>query len=295
MKTKKNKILIIDGQNVLHRAYHQYKSMRDESGRITSMIFGFPYILHSLINLHRPNRVYVTFDGGRHERRLEILPGYKNRVKRDDFDYENFIAQKEAVMKMTTALGIDIYQKKNYEADDFIYLLARKHSRKSQVVIVSTDKDFVQLINPKISIWNPFKNERITHLNCEKIMGYTPEQCVDFLSLTGDKSDCIPGYPRVGEKTAIKFLNDVGTIENFLNNDFKSKINKKELRELYKVNKELIDIKYFVKKNKVKLEHADFIPGKFNSKEVKLICADHSITKIQKPEVLAKFKQLSEL
>lgn len=295
MKTKKNKILIIDGQNILHRAYHQYKSMRDEFGRITSMVFGFPYILHSLINLHRPNRVYVAFDGGRHKRRLEILPGYKNRVKRDDFDYENFITQKEDVVKLITALGIDIYQKKGYEADDFIYLLARKHSRNSQVVIVSTDKDFVQLINPNISIWNPFKNERITHLNCEKIMGYTPEQCVDYLSLVGDTSDCIPGYKGIGPKTALKFLNEEGSIDNFLNNDKNSKIDKNVLKELYKVNKELIDIKYFVRKNKIKLEHADLIPGKFNSKEVKLICADYSITKIQKPEVLAKFKQLYEL
>ena len=64
-KNKKQKILILDGNNVLHRAYHQYKSMRNEEGKITSMIFGFPYILHALINLHRPTRVYVVFDGGR--------------------------------------------------------------------------------------------------------------------------------------------------------------------------------------------------------------------------------------
>lgn len=290
---KKNKILILDGNNILHRAYHQYKSMRAEDGKITSMVFGFPYIVHALINLHRPSRVYVVFDGGRDARRLEILPTYKQRVKKEDFDYENFIEQKNVVMGMLTHLGIDYFHQKDKEADDYIYLLARKYGRKNQVVIVSTDKDFIQLINKNISIWNPFKNERITHINCEKVMGYTPEQCVDYLTLLGDKSDCIPGYKGVGEKTAKKFLDQVGSIENFLKDDkLQSNIKKELLQELYLVNKELIDIRYFVKKNNIKLADAKRIPGKFNMKEFKLLCADYNITKLQQAEVLMRFKQL---
>ena len=293
MSQKKNKILIIDGNNICHRAYHQYKSMRNEEGKITSMIFGFPYILHALINLHRPTRVYVVFDGGRDARRLEILPDYKKRDKKEDFDYENFIQQKNVVLEMLTHLGVDYYHQKDKEADDFIYLLARKYGRKSQVLIVSTDKDFNQLINKNISIWNPFKQERITHLNCKKLTGYEPYQCVDYLTLLGDKSDNIPGYRGVGEKTAVKFLEQVDSIENFLNDkNLTFNIKRDILAEVYKVNKELIDIRYFVKKNNLKLSDAKFIKGKFNIKEFKLLCADHSITKLQQPEVIMRFKQL---
>ena len=293
MKNKKNKVLLIDGNNLLHRVYHQYKSMRAEDGTLTSIIFGFPYVLNSLINLHRPQKVCVVFDGGRSRRRLEILPNYKNREKKDDFDYENFIAQKEILMELLKHLGIDVYIFPKEEADDIIGILARKYGRNSQVVIVSADKDFNQLINNRVSVWDPNKKERITHLNCKKITGYTPEECVDYLSLVGDTSDKIPGYKGIGPKTALKFLEYAGSIENYLNDkSLNFRIDRQALADLYNINKELIDIMYFVTKNKLKLKGVNITKGEFNQKEVRYICADHSITKIQKPEVLNTFKQL---
>lgn len=293
MKNKKNKVLLVDGNNLLHRVYHQYKSMRSEDGKLSSMVFGFPYVLNSQINLHRPNKVCVVFDGGRSKRRLEILPNYKNREKKDDFDYENFISQKETVMQLLKYLGIDVYTYPKEEADDVIGILARKYGRSSQVVIVSADKDFNQLINKNVSVWNPHKKERITHLNCKKLTGYEPEQCVDYLSLLGDTSDKIPGYKGIGEKTAIKFLEYAGSIQNYLDDKtLKFRIDRQVLADLYIINKELIDIKYFVTKNKLKLKNVNITKGEYNQKEVRYICADHSITKIQKPEVLNTFKKL---
>lgn len=293
MKNKKNKVLLVDGNNLLHRVYHQYKSMRSSDGKLSSMVFGFPYVLNSQINLHRPNKVCVVFDGGRSKRRLEILPNYKNREKKDDFDYENFISQKETVMEMLKYLGVDVYIYPKEEADDVIGILARKYGRNSQVVIISADKDFNQLINKNVSVWDPHRKERITHLNCKKLKGYEPEQCVDYLTLLGDNSDKIPGYKGIGEKTAIKFLEYAGSIQNYLDDKtLKFRIDRQVLADLYIINKELIDIKYFVTKNKLKLKNVDIIKGEFNQKEVRYICADHSITKIQKPEVLSTFKKL---
>lgn len=289
----KSKTLIIDGNNLIHRCYHQFKSMRTTKGTLTSIIFGTPYVLRSLIVTHRPTRVCVVFDGSRSKRRLEILPGYKDRVRRDDFDSNNFYEQKETTQKLLKYLGLDVFIHPTEEADDIIYLLARKHSRKGPVVIVSADKDFDQLINKRISIWNPHKKERITHQNCLKLKGYTPEQCVDYLSLLGDKSDCIPGYKGVGEKTALKFLNEVGSIYNFLNNkSIKFRIDREVLAELYKINRELIDIKYFVRKNRIKLKDTNITRGKFNEKEVRFICADYEINTIQSKDVLKIFKRL---
>lgn len=296
-KQKKNKVLIIDGNNLLHRSYHQYKSMRGTKGS-SSMIFGFPYILNSLINLHRPTKVYVVFDGGRDKRRLEILPTYKKRVHREDFDLENFLHQKEVVRDLITNMGIPYYSKKDYEADDFIYLLTRKHARTSQVVIVSTDKDFNQLVDKNISIWNPFINKRITHLNIEKEIGYPAYQTVDYLCMLGDKSDCIDGVKGIGEKRAKDFLLKFKSIHNYLNSNVPEKeqnIDRNYLRFMYDRNKELIDIPYFVRKHKIKLKDADFVKGKFNAKNIKLICSDYQITKIIQPKVLEAFESLYKI
>lgn len=290
-----NKTLIIDGNNLIHRAYHKFKSMRNDKGQNTSAIFGFPYLLCALIKLHKPTNVIVAFDGGRDKRRMEVLPTYKQRKSKSDFDYEDFIRQKETVKEILGYLGIPYSSRKDLEADDIIHLYSRKYSRKGLVLIVSTDKDFVQLINPKISLWNAWKDERITHKNYHKYYKFSPEQCVDYLALDGDTSDCIPGYKGMGEKTITQFLNEFSSIESFLasDNNFK-KVNKEILEKIYNTNKELIDIKYFCRKHGIKLKDIPITKAsKVNTKELNFIAAQHSITTFNKPEFINPFKELS--
>jgi DNA polymerase-1 len=293
----KNKTIIIDGNNLLHRAYNKYKSMRSDDGKLTGSIFGFPYILRSLIRLHSPTKVIVVFDGGRDKRRLKLLPDYKKRKIREDFDYENFISQKEEVMKILSFLCIEVLHNKNFEADDLIWLVARKYSRKGKVMIVSSDKDFIQLIDKQISIWNPWKDDRITHLNYKKHYKFSPEQCVDYLSLDGDTSDNIPGYKGVGEKTALAFLDEYGSIDNYLSDlslPEHKKIKRKELKALYKVNKEIIDVKLFCKKHKIKLKDCKTKTSKkIDIKELRLLCSKYSITSIIKDDFIQTFKQIA--
>lgn len=293
---KKSKTLIIDGNNLLHRAYHKYKNMVSSDGVPSSMVFGFPYILNSLINLHKPNKVIVAFDGGKDKARLKVLPDYKKRDIKGDFNYDNFIDQKKEVQRILECLGIPFSSKKGLEADDIIWLYARRYSRKGQVVIVSTDKDFIQLIDKNISIWNPWKNERITHLNYNKYYPFSPEQCVDYLTLDGDTSDNIPGYPGVGEKTAITFLETYGSIKNYLEDlslPEHKKIKRNVLADIYKRNKLIIDIRFFCKTTKLKIKDIDLIDTqKIDKRELAIISSKYSITTFNKQNFILTFKNL---
>lgn len=291
----KNKYLLIDGNNLAHRAYHQYKNMRSSDGKPSGVVFGVPYILWSLIRNHNPSDVLVIFDGGRDKNRLAAHPEYKKREHKTDFDYENFISQKKDAQRILECLGIKMAFKKGLEADDIIWLYSRRLSKKGQVMIVSTDKDFVQLIDKNTSLWNPWKNERITHLNWQKHYKFSPEQCVDYLILDGDTSDNIPGYKGVGEKTALKFLSDYGSIENYLNDNnlVDKKIHKEVLVDIYKRNKLLIDIKFFCKTTKLKLKDIPIIkPEKIDRKELNLVCSDYGINMFSKDDFILTYKKL---
>ena len=294
----RNKVLIIDGNNLAHRAYHKYKSLRSSEGKKSSIVFGFPYILNSLINLHKPDAVEVVFDGGRDKARLKALPNYKDRPKKDDFDYEDFQDQKKVVMDILACLGVPVIFAKKREADDLIWLVSRKYARRKwNVVIVSTDKDFPQLMvhNKLITIWNPWKNVRITHKNCSTYFPFTAEQCIDYLILDGDSSDNIAGYKGVGPKTALKFLEKYGSIENYLN-DTKlpedNKIKRDVLADIYKLNKYLIDIKYFVKLNNIKISAKDKLKVDFNLKKLFVIIGEYEIEYFRKGYFTSTFSNL---
>ena len=164
-------------------------------------------------------------------------------------------------------------------------------------MIVSTDKDFAQLIDKYVSLWNPWKNERITHLNCTKHYPFNPENCVDFLILDGDTSDNIPGYRGVGEKTAVNFLLTYGSIENYLYDlslPEHTVIKRDVLVEIYNRNKLLIDIRYFCKTTGLKYRDIPFdIPKKQKRKELALLCATYGINIFTKPDFINTFKKIT--
>lgn len=292
----KNKLLIIDGNNLLHRAYHQFKRMASKEGVPSSVAFGFPHILKSLIHVQKPSEVLVAFDGGRDKHRLKAWPDYKKRGERADFDYDDFISQKEDVQKILSCLGIPYVSKKGLEADDIIWLYTRKFKKKGNVVIVSTDKDFNQLVSAQVSIWHPWKNKRITHKNMESLYGYTPEQCVDYLSLCGDSSDNIPGKKGIGHKTAIKFIAEYGSLKEYVEGkgeEYK-KMSREEAKEIYERNRLLIDIRLFCRKH-IKFKDIPLKSKKgkrINKRELAIICSKYSITKFTSIDFLKTYKNL---
>lgn len=292
------KQLIIDGNNLLHRAYHKFKNMKSKEGQNTSILFGFPFILKSLIDLNKPSGVLVVFDGGRSKIREEVLPDYKKREKKPDFDYDDFTFQKEELKKLLTHLCIPHTEIPGNEADDIIWYYARNFKRKGEhSFIVSTDKDFNQILSKNVSIWHPWKNKRITHKNVELIYGYTPEQCVDYLILDGDKSDHIPGYPGVGPKTALKFINNYGSIKEYLYTEGvkeDKKIKKKELEKLFLQNRIVIDLRLYLRrymdKSIIKIHHP--AKAEINVPEIRYYESKYNITSFNNKRFITAFQKL---
>lgn len=182
--------------------------------------------------------------------------------------------------------------KNQYEGDDYIALV--KHLYEGEVLIVSSDKDFAQLICKRAKQYNPSKDVLISVNNCKKVMGYEPHECFDFLCLLGDKSDDIPGYPGIGEVKARKFLDEFKGIDIFLR-DQSAKFNGidwKELNELYRKNKSLIDLKYFLKSHPINARDIPLVIGKRDGQKLTKVFAKYSLTSLRGEEFLGVFKKL---
>lgn len=291
----KSKILVIDGNNMLYRAYYKFQNLRTTKRSPTGVIYGFPFILNSLIKTHLPDDVIVVFDGDRDKKRLEIHPEYKGtRSKKLSFDKEDFFRQRKQLIKMLTYLGIKIVYQRDKEADDLIWLITRRYKRNNQVVIVSSDKDFIQFISKNVSVWDPKTSQRITHKNCFEIKGYTPENCVDFLTLVGDESDNIKGLVGVGEARARDFFSKGYTIESYLTCNDKElpSFSRSLLEPVFLINRKLINVRHFVRKY-ISLNDATIsIPKKIDKKEFAFICSKYELTKFTESGWLHAFEKL---
>lgn len=288
-------IVILDGDNLLHRAYHRFGEFASQDGKLSSMIFGAPFMVRHLITKLKPTTLIATFDGGSNPIRKKLLPEYRQRTQKLDFDVENFMAQKEIVKNLFMNLGIMVIWQEKTEADDWIYMLSRKY-KNSNVIIVSGDKDFHQLISDKVSIYYPSKEILITPKNLKNHFGYKPEETVDYLILTGDKSDKIPGYGGIGEKRARQFLDSAGSIKSFITNGAPGvKLDKAKLIEVYKRNRALIDLSYFYRKynrkNKLPILNPDPV---LNLPAVAKVARDYNITSFTKVDFMDGFKRLSQ-
>lgn len=288
--------LVIDGNNLMYRALKVHTHLSYE-GKNTSMIFGVPNIIRSLITLLSARDVYVVFDGGRSKIRKEIHPGYKDRDKGDDFDFKDFKRQKKIVIKILKNLGIPVLIVEGYEADDIMWLITRKLKRRNPVIIVSTDKDFNQCLSPKVSIWNAFRNKRITYKNLFKEYGYYPEETVDWLVMMGDKSDCIEGVKGMGKVTTRKFL-DKHSIKEYLidgHEQFK-RFEKKDIEKVYLFNRQLIDLRLFLRRNKVSMKSLGISlepTKKFKVKNLRNIISKYDLRSFEKESFIRAFKSLN--
>lgn len=250
MKKTTNKVIIVDGNNLAHRAYHSHKGL-SYKGKSVAVIFGVIQILKSTIAQHRPSKVIVVWDGGRNARRKELCPEYKAGRKREDFSYEDFLRQLKACRKMLNYLGIPQVHHKSMEADDFIYMLTRKYKKENEVLLLSNDKDFFQLLDTNVSqiLEKKHGQEVLTPDLFLLEFGFKNTQHADFLILCGDSSDNIKGYPQVGEVKAKQFLNTHKSIKTYIKTGKTDKVDISKLLPIWKVNREMIDLKYFYKQN----------------------------------------------
>lgn len=215
------KWLLIDGFNLAYRCFYAIPGLARSDGFPTNAIHGWMRTLWSLEDKEKPDHIVAFFDLGGSQDRLAMHPAYKAHRSEMPSDLK---AQFPWLKKITAALGIPIIEKSGTEADDLVASAAIKlHNEGNQVYIVSADKDFGQLLRPGIfqllppapgsakSGWSVLDEEGLY-----KKLSVKANQVVDYLSLLGDSSDNIPGVPGVGPKTAARWIQDYGTLENLL-------------------------------------------------------------------------------
>jgi len=296
-----NRLVIFDGNHLAYRAYYKFGTLKTIDGERTGVIYGMPYVAESIIRRLGPDKVVITFDGGRHHSRVELLPDYKKRDQKLGFDKDDFYHQRDEGAKIFEYLGIKIAWKRGFEADDLIAQITRRYSKKGwEVVIVSADKDFHQLIKHPtedgygpVMMYNVSKGKMIDWFILKQFIGYTTDQAVDYLCLTGDKSDNIPGYPGIGEKRGLQFLERFWSIKKFLEGDETfGKMDKAKLKEIYQRNRKLIDLKYFYRTYLMNEKIPWTTSGKLDEKKLRAILAKYEINSFMKPQFINTFLNL---
>lgn len=211
------KLLLLDAYALIFRAY--YAMIRNPrittKGVNTSAIFGFVNMLQDLLKRERPTHIAVCFDPGGKTFRHEEYPEYKaNR----DATPEDIKVAVPFIKRILEAYRIAVFQVDGFEADDVIGTLAKKASKQGVLTyMVTGDKDFAQLVEENIKIYNPAKDELLGPEEVNAKYGLqSPKQVIDMLGLMGDSADNIPGCPGVGLKTAEKLIQEFGSVENLL-------------------------------------------------------------------------------
>ncbi len=207
----KKKFLLVDGSHYLFRAYFALPRLTAPDGHLTGVVYGVTAMLKKLYEVERPDYFAVIFDAPGRNFRHEIFPEYKaNRSPTP----EDLSQQFAPTLELVSAMGYPVLQVPDVEADDVIATLARQpQGQKVSVVIATGDKDLAQLVDDEVMIYEAMKNVHLDAAAVEKKMGVPPCLVGDFLGLTGDSADNVPGVSGVGPKTAINWLGRFGSLE----------------------------------------------------------------------------------
>jgi DNA polymerase-1 len=218
MNHKPKTLILIDGNALIHRSYHALPPLSTKKGELVNAVYGFTVTLLSVLEKFKPEYIAASFDLSGPTFRHEKFDGYKGtRVKAPDELY----AQIPRVKEVVEAFNIPIYEKAGFEADDVIGTLSRQAVEQNEdveVVIVTGDRDALQLINDRVKVFTMRKGVKdvvlYDHAGVVAKYGLEPEQLKDFKGLCGDSSDNIPGVKGIGEKGAIGLLQKYGSLEN---------------------------------------------------------------------------------
>ncbi len=222
MADRKKKFIIIDGNALLHRAWHALPpTLQTKSGEIVNAVYGFTMILLKVLKDLKPDYLAVTFDLRAPTFRHKEYKEYKaTRIKQPDELY----AQIPKVKEVVRAFNLPIYEKEGFEADDVIATLVKDKSVQDLLTIIVTgDLDTLQLVDRNTEVYTMHKgiSDTLTYDIAEvkhRFDGLTPEQMVDYKALRGDPSDNIPGVKGIGEKGAITLLKEFKTLDNLYKN-----------------------------------------------------------------------------
>ncbi len=213
----RKRLYLIDGSAVFYRSYFAFirNPLYNSKGENTSASYGFTQTLMKILSEERPDYIAVVFDTKEPTFRHAAFPEYKATRQKMP---EEMADQYPRIVELVKAFRVPLLEMPGYEADDIIGTLARRAEKQGiETMMVTGDKDFMQLLSPLIKMYaiRPGKDPEIIDVQrLKEIYGLEPEQVVDFLALVGDKSDNVPGVPRVGEKTALKLIQQFGSLDN---------------------------------------------------------------------------------
>jgi DNA polymerase I len=207
------RLLIVDGHAYAYRAFYAIRQLNSPEGLGTNAIYGFIKMLAKMQARVKPTHVAVVWDGGLDAQRMALHPEYKAQRPSSPPDLDRQISE---IQQYLERAGLPSCQEDGIEADDVICVLCQEALRDGfDVVIASSDKDFMQLVSDRVGMLNP--NDKSDAIwgpaEVKAKMGVGPDKILDYLSLLGDSVDNIPGVPGVGPQTAVNLLNQFGSIE----------------------------------------------------------------------------------
>ncbi len=213
MSTDKQ-LILVDGSSFLFRAYHAMPDLQTRSGQLTGAVYGVTNMLRKLIKECNPELIAIVYDAKGKTFRHDMYDAYKaNRPPAPP----ELVSQIRYVHDITRAMGLPLICMPGVEADDVIgTLAAQATAQKLDVLIVTGDKDMAQLVNPHVTLIDTMKDQILDARGVKDKFGVRPDQIIDYLALMGDSSDNIPGVPKVGPKTAVKWLNQYETVDNLM-------------------------------------------------------------------------------
>lgn len=209
-----NPFILVDGSSYLYRAFHALPPLTNSRGEPTGAIYGVANMLRKLVDEYMPEYIAVVFDARGKTFRDDLFEAYKaNRPPMPD----DLAAQIEPLHAVVTAMGLPLLQIAGVEADDVIGTLARQAAAQGMATLISTgDKDMAQLVDEHITLINTMSDTVLDRQGVLDKFGVPPERIIDFLTLVGDTSDNIPGVPKVGPKTAAKWLSNYGSLDDLV-------------------------------------------------------------------------------
>ncbi|MBQ8481618.1 MAG: DNA polymerase I [Alphaproteobacteria bacterium] len=248
-----SKVCLIDGSGYIFRAFYALPNMTSPSGIPVNAVYGFVTMFMRLLKNIPCDYCLVLLDAHRKNFRNDIYGNYKaNRAEPPEL----LIPQFELIRKAIEVMGLPYIEQEGYEADDLIATYAKQALDKGyEAVIVSADKDLMQLIRPGITFYDGMKEKFFTDADVKEKFGVLPDKVVDVQALAGDKIDNIPGVPGIGLKTAAELINEFGSLQGIFDN--LDNIDKPRRRELLKEYEDSakISLQLVTLKDDIKLEH----------------------------------------
>ncbi|MDH3353756.1 MAG: DNA polymerase I [Chromatiales bacterium] len=265
--------ILVDGSSYLYRAFHAMPNFSNSQGLPTGAIYGVVNMTRSLIQQYNPSHIGMVFDAKGKTFRDDMFTEYKaNRPPMPD----ELRQQIEPLYQVIEAMGLPLISIPGVEADDVIGTLAQQAAKAGHQVLISTgDKDIAQLVTDQITLINTMNNALLNPQGVVDKFGVTPEQIIDYLALMGDTSDNIPGIPKVGPKTAVKWLTQYGTLDEIVAHaeEIKGKVgeNLRDNLDQLALSRELTTIKCDVEDEALTTEIDDLKPVKPDNEQLKQI------------------------